>query len=304
MAGVGESNFYGRRLFVFLLLSLGWFFYYFCRKTFMASMPELVRHRGLEKTHLGSIASSFTILYGVSKLISGIMSDHFSGKLLLSVGLCISGICCLLFPCFNHVLVLAVVWGCNGYVQGFGWPGCASVLKNWYTRGEMATWWAILSAAGNFGATITPLAFTFMALNFGWENSFYVTGALACAVGVLLWILIQESPSQRVSKSADSRNDKRTVKNHLWYEVLVEFDVWLVGFACAMLAMIRYSISDWSMLYFTEVAEMTKTRGNFIFIVLEETCRVVTRSLFNNYVSTTLFRFKSLTLSWSSPQNS
>ena len=264
MEGATENNFYGRRFFVFLLLSLGWFSYYFCRKTFVVSMPELIRHRGLEKTHLGTIASSFTILYGVSKLISGIMSDKFSGKRLLSVGLFVSGICCLLFPCFNHVLVLAVLWGCNGYVQGFGWPGCANVLKNWYDRGEMATWWAVLSAAGNIGATITPLAFTFMTLNCGWEKSFHFTGAGACFVGVLLWMLIQDSPPQGVNKTSDSRNIKRTEKNHSWYEVLVEFDVWLVGFAYAMLGMIRYSISDWSMLYFTEVAEMTETRGTFL----------------------------------------
>lgn len=231
-------------------------------------MPELVRNRGLEKTHLGSIASSFTILYGLSKLISGIMSDHFSGKVLVTVGLLTSGFCCFIFPYFNHVLLLAVVWGCHGYVQGFGWPGCANILKKWYARGEMATWWALLSAAGNIGATVTPLTFTYMALNFGWEFSFRVTGTLACFVGVLLWLLIQESPSQHADKSADSRNNK-TARNHSWYEVLVEFDVWLVGFACATLAMIRYSISDWSMLYFTEEAGMTETGGTFIFIVLE-----------------------------------
>lgn len=218
-------------------------------------MPELVRQRGLEKTHLGSIASSFTILYGVSKLI-------------LSVGLFVSGICCLLFPCFNHVLVLAMVWGCNGYVQGLGWPGCANILKSWYARGEMATWWAILSAAGNIGATITPLTFTFVALNFGWENAFYLTGLVACITGVLLWILIRDSPSHHVNMLTDSSN-KRTAKGHSWYEVLQEFDVWVVGFAYAMLGMIRYGISDWSLLYFTEATELTETKGNFIVLMME-----------------------------------
>ena len=142
------KSFYRQRFFMFLAISVGWCLYYFCRKTFVASMPELVRDRGLEKTHLGSIASSFTILYGVSKLISGIMSDNFSGKLLLSAGLFVSGVCCLLFPLSDHVLLLSVLWGCNGYVQGFGWPGCANVLKSWYSRDEIATWWSLLSAAG------------------------------------------------------------------------------------------------------------------------------------------------------------
>ena len=267
MATVADkgSSFYRQRFLVFMGISVGWFFYYFCRKMFVASMPELVRERGLAKTHLGSIASSFTILYGVSKLISGILSDKFSGKLLLSVGLFVSGICCILFPCFNHVLVLTVIWGCNGYVQGFGWPGCANILKNWYGRCEIATWWAILSAAGNAGAIITPLAFTYMALNFRWENAFYLTGMVACIIGVLLWLLIRDSSSQHVDILVDS-SSKRTTKSHSWYEVLQEFDVWVVGFAYAMLSMIRYCISDWSLLYFTEATELTGTKGTFYCI--------------------------------------
>ena len=257
---VTDTSFHRRRFFVFLAISQGWCLYYFCRKTFVASMPKLVRERGLEKTHLGSIASSFTILYGVSKLISGIMSDNFSGKLLLSVGLFISGVCCLLFPCFDHVLVLAALWGCNGYVQGFGWPGCANILKSWYGRGEIATWWSILSAAGNVGATITPLAFTYIALNFGWENAFYLTGMVACITGVLLWILIRDSP--HVNALTDKRR-KGTENSHSWYEVLLEFDLWVVAFAYAMLGMIRYCISDWSLLYFTEATRLTEARGTF-----------------------------------------
>jgi len=255
-----EGSFYRQRFLVFLATSLGWLFYYSCRKTFVASMPELVRHRGLEKTHLGTIASSFTLLYGVSKLISGVMSDNYSGKLLISIGLFVSGICCLLFPHFSHVLVLAAVWGCNGYVQGLGWPGCANILKKWYARGEIATWWAILSAAGNFGATITPLMFTFVALNYGWENAFHFTGMAACILGILLWILLRDSPSQHVSILADNRI-KRTGKNHSWYEVLLQFDVWVVAFAYAMLGIIRYCISDWSLLYFIEATRLTEAKG-------------------------------------------
>lgn len=257
MEVTNEGNFYRQRLFVFLGTSLGWFSYYFCRKIFAASMPELVRHRGFGKTHLGSIASSFTILYGVSKLISGIMSDHFSGKLLLSVGLFVSGICCLLFPCFNHVLMLAALWGCNGYVQGLGWPGCANILKKWYARDEMATWWAILSAAGNVGATITPLTFTFVALNFGWENAFYSAGIVACITGLLLWIMLRDSPSHALVND----RKKRMERTHSWYEVLQEFDVWVVAFAYAMLSLIRYGIGDWSLLYFTEAAGLTEAKG-------------------------------------------
>lgn len=226
-------------------------------------MPELVRHKGLEKTQLGSIASSFTILYGISKLISGIMSDNFTGKFLLSVGLFASGVCCLVFPCFDHVWILAIVWGCNGYAQGLGWPGCANILKSLYARSEIATWWSIASAAGNIGASVTPLMFTFIALNFGWENAFHFTGMIACFTGVLLWILLSSSPSHHVTIPTSNVNKRREM-NHSWYKVLLEFDVWVVAFAGAILGLIRYGISDWSLLYFTETTRLTEARGIII----------------------------------------
>ena len=82
-------------------------------------------------------------------------------------------------------------------------------------------------------------------------------------MGVLLWILVRDSPNGHVNTVTESRS-KGTQKSHSWYEVLLEFDLWVVAFAYAMLGMIRYCISDWSLLYFTEATSLTETRGTFI----------------------------------------
>jgi len=249
---------------MFLGISFGWFLYYFCRKSFVASMPDLIRHGGFDKTDLGTIASSFTIVYGLNKLVSGILSDKLSGKLLLAIGLLLSGICCLVFPHSNGVLIASVVWSCNGFIQGLGWPGCAKLLKCWYDNGEIATWWSIASAAGNVGATLTPLTFAYISLRFGWENAFHFIGIAACTVGIFLCLFLKDSPPQHLNVPSfltAGTATKKTSNTHWWCEVLLQLDVWVVSLSYFMFSMIRYCITDWSQLYYIEAASLTEARG-------------------------------------------
>ena len=106
--------------------------------------------------------------YGISKLVIDITSNILSGKLLVSLGLVSSGVCCVLFPCFSNVLVLTVLWGLHGCMQALGWPGCANLLKSWYGPNEIATWWSILTASGNIGGIATPLVVANIAFYWGW----------------------------------------------------------------------------------------------------------------------------------------
>ena len=261
----GHNKFYRYRFIIFLEISFGWFLFYFCRKSFTASMPDLIRHGGFDKTDLGTIASSFTILYGISKLVSGIMSDYLGGKFLLTVGLFFSGICCLLFPHFQSILVLAMIWGCNGFIQGLVWPGCAKLLKCWYDRSEVATWWSIVSAAGNIGASLTPLTFAYISLHSGWQRAYDFTGMMACITGVVLWLLLKDSPPQHLNAppSVTGTAARTTVNMHSWYEVLFQMDVWIICIVYLMLSMIRYSVTSWSQLYYIEAAGLTEARGIF-----------------------------------------
>ena len=261
----GHSNFYRYRFMIFTGMSFGWFLYYFCRKSFVASMPDLIRHGGLDKTGLGTIASSFTIVYGVSKLVSGIMSDNLSGKLLLTLGLFLSGVSCFIFPHFKSVLILAMLWGFNGFIQGLGWPGCAKLLKCWYDRAEIATWWSLASAAGNLGATLTPLTFAYVSFYYGWESAYHLTGMAACITGASLWLLLSDSPPQHLNVPSflSGTVTKKSVNTRRWYEVLFQLDVWIVSFSYFVLSMIRYCVTDWSQLYYIEAAGLTEARGIF-----------------------------------------
>ena len=219
----------------------------------------------LDKTALGTISSSFTVFYGVSKFVSGVMSDSFGGKVLISIGLIASGMCCVAFPLTSNLVVLALIWGVCGYMQGLGWPGCAKILKNWYAPNEITTWWALLSAAGNVGAMVALVVFAYIALYFEWEVTFYLTGASALVTGVFLWLLLSDYPPEDLEKPS-AMTDKQEVagpkkKKLHWYQILLELDVWVVSLCYLALSLIRHCVSDWSQLYFMEEAFYSETQG-------------------------------------------
>ena len=256
------NGFRRQRLLVFSAMFIGWFLYNLCHKTFAASMSDLVRHRDLDKTDLGAITSVFTIFYGISKLVVDITSNNLSGKLLLSLGLISSGICCVLFPCSSNVLVLAAIWGLHGCVQALGWPACANLLKSWYGHGEIATWWSILTASGNIGGIVTPLAVANTAFYWGWESAFYFVGTLSSITAALLWLLIKDSPSQPVNPTSSAAIlANRKVKSHSCSEVIFNLDVWILCLSFVIFTALRCCITDWSQLYFIEAAKLTEAKS-------------------------------------------
>ena len=147
-------------------------------------------------------------------------------------------------------------------MQALGWPGCANLLKSWYGHNEIATWWSILTASGNIGGIVTPLAVANLAFYWGWESAFYFVGTVASITAMLLWLLIKDSPSQSVNPSLLATNStNRRVKNHSCSEVVFNLDVWIVCISYIIFTVLRYCISDWSQLYFIEAADLTEAKS-------------------------------------------
>lgn len=168
----------------------------------------------------------------------------------------------MLFPCYNNVVVLSVLWGLHGCVQGLGWPGCTNIMKSWYTRSEIATWWSILTSAGNIGAMATPVVVANIAFYFGWESAFYLIGTVASITAVLLWLLIKDSPIQPANASSPTTSTaNRKVKDHSYSAVIFNLDIWIICLSCFTFTVLRYCVSDWSQLYFVEAADLTEAKS-------------------------------------------
>jgi OPA family sugar phosphate sensor protein UhpC-like MFS transporter len=248
---------------IFIGMYVGYVFYYFSRNSYGAIKPLLMQDLGFLKSDLGLLASVFALSYGLSKFLSGVLSDRSNPRIFMSVGLVITGILNIVFGCSSSLPVLAVIWGLNGWFQGWGWPPCAKLLTHWYSQKERGTWWGMQNSSHNVGAALIPLLVGVMAHLFGWRYGMYAAGGLSIVIGVVIFALLRDTPStmglpsiEAFKKDVDPRQPNQekeiTLKELLFKYILNNAYLWLLGIAYFFVYLIRGAFSEWSPLFLME----------------------------------------------------
>ena len=151
---------------------VGYVFFYLVRKNFSFAMPGLTAEYGIDKTTLGAILSAAGFLYGLSKLVNGVLADRINGRWHMVVGLAVCSLTGILFGFGAQiasaitgvsegekfvsilVMVLSVLWIINNIFQGCGFPPCSRLLPRWVPSSQLATKMSIWNTSHSIGAAI------------------------------------------------------------------------------------------------------------------------------------------------------
>ena len=248
---------------IFIGMYVGYVFYYFSRNSYSAVKPLLMSDLGFTKHDLGILTSVFAISYGISKFLSGVLSDRSNPRIFMSVGLVITGILNIIFGATSSLMMLTVLWILNGLFQGWGWPPCAKLLTHWYSQKERGTWWGMQNSSHNVGAALIPLLVGIVAQSFGWRYGMYASGILSIGIGIFIFFVLRDTPAtmglpsiekfKNDSDPALARQDKDiSVKDILLKYIFTNGYLWLLGIAYFFVYLIRGAFSEWTSLYLIE----------------------------------------------------
>lgn len=179
---------------ILLTIWLGYALFYFTRKSFNAAVPEILANGVLSRSDIGLLATLFYITYGVSKFVSGIVSDRSNARYFMGIGLIATGIINILFGFSTSLWAFAVLWVLNAFFQGWGSPVCARLLTAWYSRTERGGWWALWNTAHNVGGALIPIVMAASALHYGWRAGMMIAGCMAIVVGIFLCWRLRDRP--------------------------------------------------------------------------------------------------------------
>ena len=264
-----KSQLVRQRWMTFGSMFVGWSFYYLSRKCFISTMGELRLDRSFTLDQLGTISSGFSFSYGISKFLSAILSDMASPRLMFCAGLGLCGVCVVVFPLSSSATLCCVIWCIVGLVQGFGWPACAKLLKTWYPPESVGTWWSVLSSSGSIAAAISPLLITFISQFTSWELCYYLIGGIACLLSLIFLVTITDTPEKVSSFDhllADTRK-KPSGSAASWLQLVTSVELLTISLIYFLLYVIKVSVSDWGILYFTDHARMTQASGTQLLIL-------------------------------------
>ncbi|AHK63727.1 Membrane sensor protein UhpC [Chlamydia avium] len=278
------------RMRIFYSMFVGYIFYYFTRKSFTFAMPTLMADLGFDKAQLGIIGSTLYITYGISKFVSGVMSDQSNPRYFMALGLIITGLTNIFFGMSSSILLLALWWGVNGWFQGWGWPPCARLLTHWYSKSERGTWWSVWSTSHNVGGALIPI-FTGLAIGCcGWRGAMFIPGILCIGMGFVLINRLRDTPQslglpaiERYRKEYESQKHQKTTADILEEEaekelstreilftyVLTNKWIWLLSVASFFIYVVRMAVNDWSALFLIETKHYVAVTANFCVSLFE-----------------------------------
>lgn len=252
------------RLRVFYGMYIGYALYYFSRKSFTFAMPAIIKTLGFTEPQMGIVLSVSTLAYGVSKFVSGVLGDKTNPRYLMSLGLIITGLMNIALGASSSLIFFVVLWGLNGWFQGWGWPPCARLLTHWYSQSERGRWWSVWNTSHNIGGALIPILVSLVAQEYGWRWAMYVPGLICIAGGFVIMSLLTDTPqseglptiekykNEMSEKQAQEAEKKLTTREILIRYVLTNSYVWLLAVSSFFVYIIRQAVNDWSVLYLVQ----------------------------------------------------
>ncbi|GAB4186107.1 MAG: MFS transporter [Simkaniaceae bacterium] len=256
------------RLRIFYSMYIGYAFYYFTRKSFTFAMPAMMENLGFTKADLGILGSVLYITYGLSKFLSGILSDRSNPRYFMGLGLILTGFFNIFFGFSSSILLFALFWGMNGWFQGFGWPPSARLLTHWYSQSERGTWWGIWNTSHNVGGALIPLIVAFCCQHMGWRWAMMFPGIMCILAGFFLINRLRDTPQslglpsiekyrndypdEESAKKMQEQERELTTKEILFTYVLKNPFIWILAISYFFVYVIRTAINDWGMLFLYE----------------------------------------------------
>ncbi|MFN3378595.1 MAG: MFS transporter, partial [Runella zeae] len=151
---------------------------YVDRQVLAILAPQLQKEIGWTEIEYGYIVTAFQLSYAVGLLLAGKLIDFLGTKR----GYILSIILWSLAAMSHALARTAMGFGIARLALGIGesgnFPAAIKTIAEWFPRKERALATGIFNSGSNIGAIAAPLLVPVIALNFGWQWAFILTGLL------------------------------------------------------------------------------------------------------------------------------
>lgn len=217
------------------ILCLMYFIAYIDRVNISVAAPLIRKEWGISASELGLIFSAFAVPYTFMQIAGGWLADKLGPRLVLAVLSLLWGAATIMTGLAWGVASLVVFRFLLGIGEGGAFPTATRSFTYWMPATERGFAQGITHSFARLGGAVTPPIVLWIAVSYGWRESFYVLGAIS-AVWSVAWIwLFRNTPIEHkwVSqseleeigvKSADMR--KAAKEKTPWWKMIK--CMWLV----------------------------------------------------------------------------
>src|SRR6266850_249876 len=134
-------------------------------------------------------------------LVVGRLIDRFGTKIGYSAALIIWSIAAMAHALARSAFGFGVARAALGVGETGNFPAAIKTTAEWFPKKERAFATGIFNAGSNVGAIIAPLTVPWIAITWGWQWAFILTGAIGF-IWLFFWIPIYGAPEDHPKLSA------------------------------------------------------------------------------------------------------
>lgn len=176
------------------ILCLMYFIAYIDRVNISVAAPLIRKEWGISASELGLIFSAFAIPYTVMQVAGGWLADKLGPRLVLALLSLLWGASTIMTGLAWSVASLVVFRFLLGIGEGGAFPTATRSFTYWMPATERGFAQGITHSFARLGGAVTPPIVLWIAVVYGWRESFYLLGAIS-VVWSVAWIwLFRNTP--------------------------------------------------------------------------------------------------------------
>ena len=177
---------------------------YIDRQTVSVLKTSISQDLGLTNADYAAIQNSFLVFYGISQMVSGRLYDVIGTRRGFTFSIVVWSLAALAHATARSATSFGLFRAVLGFGEAGNWPGAAKMVGEWFPVRERALGMGIFNTGAAVGGALSPPIIAALAVTYGWQATFVLTGLLGF-LWLALWLALYRTPGQHPWITADER---------------------------------------------------------------------------------------------------
>ncbi len=150
---------------------------------------------GWNEAQYGYVNTVFQLAYAIGLLVVGSLMDRFGTRKGFSFAVTFWSVAAMCHALAHSALGFGAARFALGLGEAGNFPAAIKTVAEWFPKKERALATGIFNSGSNVGAIVAPLAVPFIAINYGWQMAFVITGTLGF-IWLAFWLIVYRRPEE------------------------------------------------------------------------------------------------------------
>src|SRR5258705_12058249 len=150
---------------------------------------------GWNEAGYGYVNTAFQAAYAIGLLVVGGLMDRFGTRKGFSFAITFWSVAAMFHAMARSAFGFGVARFALGLGEAGNFPASIKTVAEWFPKKERALATRIFNSGSNVGSIVAPLVVPFIAINYGWQWAFIITGMIGF-IWLVFWLLIYRRPQE------------------------------------------------------------------------------------------------------------